>query len=350
MTTDRQNTVASPRKPVALILGATGGIGGAVADKLAARGYIVRAMHRNAKAMAAKTPQFAWVQGDAMNRDDVMRAADGVDVIVHAVNPPGYRNWGQLVLPMIDNTIAAAEAVGARIVMPGTVYNYGPGELEHIFEDSPQRPVTVKGGIRVQLEQRLQAAATRGVQVILVRAGDFFGPNAGNNWFAQAVVKPGQPVKAITNPGHEGVGHQWAYLPDVAETMVQLLERAEDLPAFARFHMEGFWDRDGLQLGAAIRRVTGRPDLKTKGFAWGLLWLLQPFVPVFRELMEMRYLWKQPVRMDNGRLVAFLGAEPRTPIDEAVRATLASLGCLEPAADERNHTVSSAVGRQGAAA
>ncbi len=127
------------------------------------------------------------------------------------------------------------------------------------------------------------------------------------------------------------MGHQWAYLPDVAETMVRLVERGDALPAFARFHMDGFWDRDGLQLGEAIRRVTGRPDLKTKRFAWGLLWLLQPFVPVFRELMEMRYLWKTPVRMDNGKLVALLGEEPRTPIDEAVRATLASLGCLQAA-------------------
>ncbi len=191
MITETNNTETVSTKPVALVLGATGGIGGAVAEKLAARGYEVRAMHRNAEVMAGKTPRFAWVQGDAMNRDDVVRAAAGASLIVHAVNPPGYRNWGQLVLPMIDNTIAAAEAVGARILMPGTVYNSGPGVLERIVEDSPQRPVSVKGGIRVQLEQRLEAAAGRGVQVILVRAGDFFGPGAGNNWFAQAVVPPG---------------------------------------------------------------------------------------------------------------------------------------------------------------
>jgi hypothetical protein len=67
-----------------------------------------------------------WLQGDAMCRDDVMHAAQGCDVIVHAVNPPGYRRWAELVLPMMDNTIAAAIAQGATIVLPGTVYNYGP--------------------------------------------------------------------------------------------------------------------------------------------------------------------------------------------------------------------------------
>src|SRR3989344_5322684 len=68
----------------------------------------------------------AGIRGDAMRREDVVAAAAGCDVIVHAVNPPGYRRWSELVLPMIDNTIAAATAVGATVVLPGTIYNYGP--------------------------------------------------------------------------------------------------------------------------------------------------------------------------------------------------------------------------------
>lgn len=329
------------KKPLALVLGATGGIGGAVAGKLLARGYDVRAMHRNATEQAARTPQYEWISGDAMNRADVMRAASGADLIVHAVNPAGYRNWGKLVLPMIDNTIAAAKAAGARILMPGTIYNYGPEVFDSVTEDSPQRPVSKKGKIRVALEQRLEAAASEGTQVILVRAGDFFGPGAGNNWFAQAVIKTGAPLKAITNPGSPGVGHQWAYLPDVAETMVRLVERADDLPGFARFHMEGVWDPDGQQLPQAIRRVTGRPDLPIKRFPWWMLYLGWPFVPVFRELIEMRYLWRTALHLRNDKLVAVLGAEPRTPIDEAVRETLGSLGCLEAAGVSKKLTAAS---------
>ena len=61
-----------------------------------------------------------------MNAGDVRAAAENVSLIVHAVNPPGYRNWGDLVLPMIDNTIAAANASGATVLLPGTVYNFGP--------------------------------------------------------------------------------------------------------------------------------------------------------------------------------------------------------------------------------
>jgi nucleoside-diphosphate-sugar epimerase len=312
-----------------LVLGATGGIGGEVARVLRRRGWVVRALHRHPE----KQPReggFEWVKGDAMSREDVMAAAAGVSVIVHAVNPPGYRNWGELVLPMLDNTIAAAAAVGARIVLPGTVYNFGPDALPEPREDSPQHPLTVKGRIRVEMERRLRAAADRGTPVIILRAGDFFGPQAANNWFS-VLVTAGKPVRAITYPGAPGIGHQWAYLPDVAETMVRLIEKGDGLDPFAVFHMQGHWDADGTEMAAAIRQAVGRPDLKVKKFPWALTWLMSPFVTLFRELQEMRYLWKTPLRLRNDKLVAALGSEPHTPLPEAVRTTLAGIGCLTPA-------------------
>jgi len=34
--------------------------------------------------------------------------------------------------------------------------------------------------------------------------------------------------------------------------------------------------------------------------------LVSPFVTTFREMLEMRYLWREPVRMDDARLIAAL--------------------------------------------
>ncbi|CAN7401674.1 NAD-dependent epimerase/dehydratase family protein [Neorhizobium sp. LjRoot104] len=319
----------STSKPVALVLGATGGIGGHVARGLAARGWAVRALNRKAGEAAKREPRFHWLQGDAMNVADVRRAAQDARLIVHAVNPPGYKDWEKLVLPMLDNTIAAARAVGARILLPGTVYNYGPDAFPEITEESPQNPVTRKGAIRVELERRLEVASSEGVSVVIVRAGDYFGPGAANSWFAQGLVKPGKPIRSVSRPNAGGVGHQWAYLPDVAETMLRLIDREAELPRFARFQMRGFWDRDGSEMIAAIGRTIGS-RVKVKAFPWWLLKLGSPFVPIFRELGEMRYLWKVPVRMGNDKLLAFLGEEPSTPIDDAVRTTLVDLCCMEP--------------------
>lgn len=314
----------------ALVLGATGGIGGEVARLLVARGWQVRALHRAPAKAATQGDGIQWLAGDAMRSEDVLAAASGAQLIVHAVNPPGYRNWGQLVLPMVDNTIAAARASGARVLLPGTVYNYGPDAFPQIDESSPQRPLTRKGAIRVEMERRLRES---GVPLLVVRAGDFFGPKAGNNWFAQGLIKPGKPVTAISNPAAPGVGHQWAYLPDVAETMVRLLALGDALPRVASYQMEGHWDADGTQIVSAIARAAGRPALRAGRFPWWLVTLASPLVAVFRELREMRYLWRQPVRMSNARLLAALGSEPHTPLDVAVRRTLQGLGCL-PADDQ----------------
>jgi len=266
-----------------------------------------------------------------MVRADVLAASEGCSVIVHAVNPPGYRDWDKLVLPMLDNTIAAAQRQGATIVLPGTVYNYGADAFPVLTEDAPQRPSTRKGAIRVELEAQLQGASAQGARVLIVRAGDFFGPHAGNSWFAQGLVKPGRPVRAIQYPGAAGVGHQWSYLPDVARTMVALLALRERLPPFARFHLAGHWDHDGRQMTDAIARVvmqaTGRAPRVT-AFPWWLMALAAPFVATLRELREMRYLWRTPVRMDNARLLAVLGHEPHTPLDVAVKATLEGMGNL----------------------
>ncbi len=110
--------------------------------------------------------------------------------------------------------------------------------------------------------------------------------------------------------------------------MVRLLEKIESLETFATFHMEGHWDADGTQMVEAIRRMAGNPGIKVRPLPWRVMRLLSPFVPLFRELTEMRYLWTMSVRMGNERVRAVLGEEPRTPLDLAVRNTLIGLGCV----------------------
>ncbi|HEU0060979.1 MAG TPA: NAD-dependent epimerase/dehydratase family protein [Hyphomicrobiaceae bacterium] len=324
-----------PNTRTALVLGATGGIGGEVALALLCRGWRVRSLNREPARAASRVPQLAavqWIAGDAMRGDEVVAAAAGADVIVHGVNPPGYRNWRGLALPMLESSIAAAKASGARLVFPGTVYNFGPDAFPSLSERAPQQPLTRKGQIRVEMEKRLEAASRDGVRTLILRAGDYFGPRSGNSWFAQGLIKPGRPVRSILYPGRRHVGHAWAYLPDVAASIVQLLERDGDLAGFDVFHFKGHWCEPGIEMAHAIQRVVAEPKPRIRRFPWILLYALSPFVTVFREMLELRYLWQRPVRLDNAKLVAFLGSEPHTPIDEAVRSTLEGLGCL-PAGD-----------------
>lgn len=311
---------------IALVLGATGGIGGETALALSRRGWKIRAFSRTAK--SADSSEWEWVKGDALERASVEAAARGVIAIVHAVNPPGYRNWATLVLPMIENTLAAAQASGARILLPGTIYNYGPDAFPVLREDSPQSATTHKGTIRIALERKLEEAARHGVRSLIVRFGDFLGPKPGNNWFSQGMVTPNRPLTSITYPGRKGVGHSWAYLPDAGEAFAQLMQREAELEAFARFHFRGYWDADGTAIIEAIRKAAGNASLRVKALPWFIFKLASPFNETLRELYATRPLWETPIDLDNARLVQFLGQEPHTPLDKAVDATLRALGCL----------------------
>jgi nucleoside-diphosphate-sugar epimerase len=184
----------------------------------------------------------------------------------------------------------------------------------------------------MRMEAALGAFAERGGRALVLRAGDYFGPRPGNSsWFSQGMLKAGRPVRFILNPARPGAGHNWAYLPDVAATMVALIERRAQLAPFAVYQMAGHWDANGGGIVRAIAQAVtrhGGPAPRILGFPWMLARLAAPFNETMRELLEMRYLWQQPVRMDNGKLLAMLGSEPHTPLDEAVEAALAGLGCL----------------------
>ncbi len=207
----------------ALVIGPTGGIGRAVAATLIAHGWRVRGLHRDperAKATAANELPIAWVKGDAMRAADVGAAAAGARLIFHGANPPGYKRWRELAIPMLANAIAAAKANDARLIFPGNVYNFGSDAGAVVGENAPQNPATRKGRVRVEMERMLAAAAEDGGRSLVIRAGDFLAPSGGS-WFSAVMVKPGKPVQSITYPGRRDIGHAWAYLPDLAETIAR---------------------------------------------------------------------------------------------------------------------------------
>lgn len=321
-------TVMAKQDRIALILGATGGIGGETAAALERHGWRIRALSRSGKPPGAQN-NWEWVGGDATDKTSVVNASKGVSAIAHAVNPPGYKNWAQLVLPMIDNTVEAARESGARILLPGTIYNYGDDAFPVLREDSPQHATTHKGRIRIALEQRLENAAQDNVRSLIVCFGDFFGPKPGASWFSQVLVKAGKPIRSITYPGKKRVGHEWAYLPDAAETFALLLNREAELQTFARFHFRGHWDSDGMEMTSAIAKAVGKSKLPVKSMPWLLFKAASYFNETMRELYAVRPLWERPIELDNQKLVRLLGTEPHTPLDVAVRTSLKGIGCIQ---------------------
>jgi nucleoside-diphosphate-sugar epimerase len=244
--------------------------------------------------------------------------------VLHALNPP-YTEWPRLALPFAETAIAAARASGATLMFPGNIYNYGAGMPPVLDEATPMLPTSRKGALRVEIEDRMRAAARDGVRTIVLRAGDFYGTAAAGSWFGRVIVK--DIVRGrLSYPGRLDVVHEWAYVPDLVSAMVRLAAIRDQLSGFASFGFPGH-AVTGRAFAAAIARTVHR-ELRVGTMPWWFIRALGPVVPIFRELAEMAYLWQVPHRISGERLKSAIGAVPATPFDAAIAGALADLRLL----------------------
>ena len=315
-----------------LILGARGRFGLCAARAFADAGWRVLGQMR----AGAKTPKEAaieWLGIDLNDTTALVQAARGATVVVHALNP-AYTNkaWQSQVLPMTDAAIAITRALGATLMVPGNVYNFGATMPPVLREDTPQLARTVKGQLRIQMEQRLRQSDVRSV---VIRAGDFFGGGKGT-WFDTAMVK--EIRKGVfTYPGAPDVSRAWAYLPDLARTFVAVAQQRAKLPAFEVLHFAGHritgqrWLDVLTPLAQSQGWVKPGTALKMAKLPWPIIRIGALFLPTWRALLEMYYLWQTPHALANDKLTALIGAEPFTPLSQAAQAAMVDLGLIKPA-------------------
>jgi nucleoside-diphosphate-sugar epimerase len=315
-----------------LILGARGRFGQAAARAFARAGWQVLGQVRP----GAQGPAIAGVHWLALEPSDtgaLANAARGAAVVVNGLNPVyTHKAWRAEAPALLESAIRISQVLGATLMMPGNVYNFGEAMPALLREGAAQQATGVKGRIRIAMEQRLQAATHEGLRAVVIRAGDFFGSGTGA-WLDQAVAKDLSRGR-VTWPGPLYVATPWAYLPDLANTFVKVAQQRARLDAYAQLHFAGHtvtgqqwvdaltsvaWDQGWLPSGGALR-VSRMP--------WPLLRMAGLFMPTLAALADMRYLWRTPHQLHNQRLCALIGDEPRTPFDDAVRQSLGDLGLL----------------------
>jgi nucleoside-diphosphate-sugar epimerase len=300
-----------------LVLGAAGRLGYAAATAFRNAGWRVTSLVR--PGAGPRAPQGTIVV-ETIDRGVAVEAARGMDVVLHALNPP-YTEWQQRALPLAYSAIEAAETAGATLMFPGNLYNYGRRMPAVLDETTPMVPTARKGRIRLAIEERMREASERGLRTIVVRAGDFFGGGRGS-WFDLVIVKD-LARSRITYPGRPDVVHEWAYVPDLAATFVKLAEVRDRLGRFETFGFPGH-AVTGRELVAAIEKAVGRP-CEVKEMSWWLVHTIGRLFAMGRELSEVGYLWKTPHRIAGDKLKAAIGEVPHTPLDEAVAQALREL-------------------------
>lgn len=340
-----------------LVLGALGRLGSAAVRAFARAGWRVIAQMRPgasapavSAAVQAHTPAVRWLAHDLADTAGLAAAADGANVVVHALNPAyTHAAWQRKAPVLMDAAIAVTRALSAAsiasgggaatLMLSGNVYNFGESLPPVLREDTPQAATGLKGRVRIALESQLQAATHDGrLRAVVMRAGDYFGSGTGA-WLDQAIAKDITRGR-VTWPGPLDVTTPWAYLPDLARSFVQVAQRREQLPAFDTFHFAGHnvtgahwvdaltdiaWEQGWLPSGG---------QLKVGHLPWPLLRAFGLFNARFEALASMRYLWATPHRLDPTRLETLIGPVPQTAFADAVRAALADLGLLARPQDQ----------------
>ena len=321
-----------------LVLGAKGRLGTAVALAFARRGWRVVAQRRaGGSAPRGAHPHINWLQADVADTAALAAAAQGASVVVHAMNPARYTAaaWQAEMPDLTRHAIDVARVLKAVLLFPGNVYNFGEQMPAMLTPATVQVPTTAKGRIRVALEQQLQQAARdQGLNVVVIRAGDFFG-SGGGSWLDQIIVKK-LPQGRITWPGPRHIVHAWSYLPDLADSFSRVAE-ATPWQAGGRFECLTHAGHavTGQQWIEALTGIAGRQgwlprggQLRVSTLPWPLLALAAPFSPMVASLREMRYLWQRPHQLDGAALAARIGPLTHTPLIVAAEAALADLGMI----------------------
>jgi nucleoside-diphosphate-sugar epimerase len=300
-----------------VVLGATGGAGGALVRELAGRGQRVRAVSRKP---AADLPEgVEQLAADAADPAHTRKACEGATVVYHCAQPP-YERWAAE-FPRLTASIAqAAAGAGARLVYADNLYAYGPvhGPLT---EDLPALATTRKGRVRTLMAQRLLAAHRSGtLQVAIGRSSDYYGPGGANSVVGDILFGAAAEGQRARWMGRLDMPHSLNYLQDVARALIILGVRPEALGEV--WHLPAAEPLTGQAFVELIATALGRP-VKVTATSRLALRIAGVFDPRARETTEMLYQWERPFVLDASKFQRAFGPFEPTPHHQAVATTVA---------------------------
>jgi nucleoside-diphosphate-sugar epimerase len=265
-----------------IVIGINGHVGHHIARGFVAAGWDVAGFGRSNKQPISGV---RFIKGDAEDVEAMRAAIGDTEVVVNALNLP-YHQWDQgRMEAQNQRVIAALGTSGKTLLFPGNIYNYAAGD-RYVTPDLKPRPQTARGEIRVRVEAMYQAAATRGdIQAIILRAGDFYGPESRFDWFDLAMLREAKKGR-FAMMGVRGVGHSWAYLPDVGRAFEKLAWHRTQFGAFESFHFAGNYVTPEQMAAAAVAAAPVK--LKVGVFPRVLFNVVGLVDPLMRAVSKMR--------------------------------------------------------------
>lgn len=307
-----------------LVVGATGGFGGAALRQLCAAGEPVRVLVRSRaklKLPAGAADQVEVVEGDASVLSLLLDAAKDCESIFSGLCVP-FPRWIPGFQQLHDNVVEASGLTGATLVLPGRVLAcrpiYGVPQPPQLHTSMHLDGVGPYGrmlqGMEAQMEQN---CSLRGVRALVVRAGSLFGEGVDNPLMREMIraARAGQP---ILWPGDPESMHLFSWSDDVARAALRLLREGGGSP-FTVWNVPGH-ALTGPEWAAALGAAAGKGALPVQARRGWMLKLAAMFREPEAWAMGEREAWEGPLLLDDRPTLAALPGFRLAPIAEALQS------------------------------
>jgi nucleoside-diphosphate-sugar epimerase len=297
------------------ILGSGGAIGKELAKHLPKYTSKIRLVSRNPQKVNNSDELF---QADLKNEDQVIKAVEGSEIVYLTVGLKYNAMVWQKTWPLIvKNVIKACKKYSSKLVFFDNIYMYDQNCLNPMDEETPVNPPSKKGKVRAQIAQMIWDAQKDGLQVLIARAADFYGPGIkGNSVLTETVFNNLKNGKKANWLGSVDYKHSFTYTPDAGKAVAILGNTPE---AFGQI-----W-----HLPTASNPFSGREWIETIAKELGakpkyqvaskfMVRILGLFIPIMKEMVEMIYHYDRDYVFDSTKFEKKFNFSP-TPYLEGIK-------------------------------
>jgi nucleoside-diphosphate-sugar epimerase len=316
-----------------LVTGASGLLGGHVAEALSARGDTVRALVRRTsnRKVLERLPKVELFEGSVEQAERVREAIDGVDAIVHCAGIVKARSSDEFFSVNVggtSNLVEAARKLGSklkRFVHISSLEACGPSPDGKPVRPEQENPVTAYGRSKLAAE-KVVLSAKDAIPVVLLRPGAIYGPRDGEILEAFKAIQRGL-LPLVDGGAAKGV---WIYATDCAEACVRAIDA--DVPSGRTFFVDdGAGPMTQKQLFADAERALGKKAIIRTSLPVPVL------MTVARGLEVLGKVANRPVMLTREKANMLLqdwvcssedtrrelGWSPKVPWDDGVRRAVA---------------------------
>ena len=301
------------------ILGSGGIIGIELAKELTKYTKNIRLVSRNPQKI---NPEDELFTADLTKVEEVLKAVEGSEIVYLTVGLKySIKVWQNTWPAIVKNVIDACTKHKSKLVFFDNIYMYDKDYLNPMNEETPINPPSKKGKVRAKIAQMvLNAGKEQGLQVLIARAADFYGPGIkGTSVLTEIVFNNLKKGKKASWLGSIKYKHSFTYTPDAGKALAMLGNNSH---AYGQvWHLpttpDPFTGKEWIENIAKELGVKPKYQVASKF----MVRLLGLFVPIMRELVEMIYQYDRDYVFDSTKFETKFNFKP-TPYLEGIKTII----------------------------